>query len=428
VIVSTAGTRVGARDRGWLGLDSLRVLGPFDGVTAAGLRAALAGLHAHRPQHPAACLLDRRTARWVRLSTEDFAAHAAASVLAVEDSAGSGQADGDDADVLTRHLLGLPVDHRPVVLAVRGGFVGAKISHAVGDGRAVNVLLPELIRAAAAHRPASPPPAAPAAFALPRAVLHHFGRHPARLLAALPAALPAGRPPVTVAATVPWRPDPAYASVRSPAALAEIRAWRDRHLPGVSGAAIQFAATAAALERCGLPARGPGAVVLVDARRYLPEGRGAAGNFSWGLYLRPARLTDPRAVHDALAGELSAGSALAMLALRAGRLLLAPAPRAGAVPGHITADPRPRLTLTHVGRMDSYLDLPWAVEPARRRNISVPTTSGPEAVTVSLSELAGVLHLNVSFHASTFDPVTVAGAARLACDQPVQLVSRIVAA
>jgi hypothetical protein len=404
-------TRVRARDRGWLGLDSLRVVGPFEGVAADGLRAALAGLHAARPDHPAVCLIDRRATRWVRLSAGEFAGHAATAVVTVDVPPGE-----DPADLVTRYLLGTPLDHRPLLLAVAGGHVGLKVSHAVGDGRVVNALLPELIQAAAGHVPTAPDPAPAAPVA--RAVLHHFGRHPGRLFRALPAA----RPPVTGAATVPWRPDAAYVSVRSATALGEIREWRDAHLPGVSATAIQFAAMAAALRRCGLPAGGPGAVVLVDARRYLPAGRGADGNFSWGLYLRPDELTDPRAVHRALVGELASGSALAMLALRAGRMLVT-AHRPGPVPRRVPARPRPRLTFTHLGRLAAYRDLPWACEPGRRRNISVPTTSGPEAVTVSFSDLAGVLHLNVSFHRSTFDPAAVRRAAQLVCRYPVELVT-----
>ncbi|HKS99006.1 MAG TPA: hypothetical protein VJT31_05685, partial [Rugosimonospora sp.] len=178
---------------------------------------------------------------------------------------------------------------------------------------------------------------------------------------------------------------------------------------------------AAAFAECGLPAAGPGAVVLVDARRYLPAGRGADGNFAWGLYLRPASLTDPRAIQDELARELSTGSALAMLALRTGRLLVAPGHREAPLPHRVPARPRPRFTFTHLGRLDGYRDLPWAADPARRRNISVPSTSGPDAVTVSLSELAGVLHVNVSFHRSTFDPERVRAATELACAHPAEL-------
>jgi hypothetical protein len=411
--------RLPARDRGWLALDNLRVLGPFAGVTAAGLRDALRGMHAARPTDPAVCLLDRPNARWVSLSVAGFAAFSDRLVVAVDDPGGD---DATAADAVTRYLIDASLDDRPLLLATCRGVVGAKISHAVGDGRVVNTLFPELVRAAAEGRPAGPEFPVPTRLPAARAVLHHFGRHPRRLLGALPLARPPATGTGTVGQASPWRPDVAYTSVRSANALSDIRAWRDSELPGVSTAAVLFAATAAAFARCGLAPKWPGAVVLVDVRRYLPPGCAVNGNFSWGHYLRPADLTDPRAVHETLAGELSAGGALAMLALRTGRLMLSPRRGTAPVPETVGRRPRPELTLTHVGRLDGYTDLPWAAPAERRHNISVPTTGGPEAVTVSFTELSGALYINASFHRSTFDADAVDRAVRLVRRDPVGLV------
>jgi hypothetical protein len=352
------------RGRGWLGMDHLRVFGPFDGVTADGLHAA---------QAP------------------------------------------PGADAVTRFLIGTPLSGRPLLLATDGEFVGARISHALGDGRVVNTLLPELLRATGD----APGPRLPSPVRLPvlRALLHHFGRHPARLV-------PAGRvarPPVAADPAAPWQPDVRYVSVRSGSALGTVRAWRDRHAPGLSAAAVLFAAAPVALARAGLPPKWPGAVVLVDCRRYLPSGAGVGGNFSWGQYIVPDDATDPRAVHRALAAELASGRPLVMLALRTARLGLRldrPGPPRG-----LSTQPRPELTLTHLGRLDAYADLPWKGPPDGYRNISVPTVSGPEALTLSFSELAGALYVNASFHGSTFDPAHVAAAVDLLCHDPVGLVS-----
>jgi hypothetical protein len=414
----TTHRRLPARDRGWLGVDNLRVLGPFAGVDVTRLRGALVGMHADRPGDPAVCLLDRAGIRWVPLSATDFATFADRLVVPVDDPGGDDRAA---ADAVTRYLIDTNLGDRPILLATCRGFVGAKISHAVGDGRVVNTLFPELIRAAADGRPARPAFPPPTRLPAARAVLHHFGRRPDRLLRALPVA----RPPSSAASgSGPWRPDVAYTSMGSAHALAAIREWRDQAMPGVSAAAILFAATAVALRRCDLTPKWPGAVVLVDARRYLPPGGAVNGNFSWGHYLRPADLTDPRAVHEALTGELAAGGALAMLALRTGRLLLTPARRGHASAlAPVAAAPRPELTLTHVGRLDAYTDLPWDAPAEGRQNISVPTTSGPEAITVSFTELAGVLYINASFHRSTFDEASVARAMGLIRDTPVRLVS-----
>jgi hypothetical protein len=67
-------------------------------------------------------------------------------------------------------------------------------------------------------------------------------------------------------------------------------------------------------------------------------------------------------------------------------------------------------------------DLPWAVEAAGRVNHSVPTLSGPEGITLTTSEMGGVLHLEATFHASTYDPATVARALDLVCQDPAALI------
>ncbi len=397
-------------------MDHLRVLGPFTGVTAAGLRTALAQLHAADPWHPAVCVLDRAGNRWLSLSAREFAERSAGLVVSVPDPGGDEDAA---ADAVARYLVDLPLGDRPLVFAHCRGFVGAKMSHVLGDGRITNAVLPRLIGAAAGQPAPAAPAVSPTRLPLASALVRQFGRRPDRLLDLFPVARPPAAPPGERA----WRPDPAYVSTRSGRALGEIRAWRDAHLPRVSVAAIQFAVLAAAFREVGLPVAGSGAVFLVDARRYLRPGRPVPGNFVWGLYLRPGDLTDPAAVHRTLATELRGGSVLAMLALRAGRLLLAPGRAAAPPPAPTTvaADPRPRLTLTHIGRLDAYRDLPWTGVPGQWRTISVPTTSGPESVTASFAELSGVAHLNVSFHRSTFDPGRVREAVELACAHPVDL-------
>jgi hypothetical protein len=406
----TRGRRIPARDRGWLAFHSLRVVGPLHGVTVTRLRQSLVRLHAERPDHPAVCRLDAATGRWVPVSRPD-SRNVVVSVIG----------GADPADAVTRWLIDEPLGERPLLLAVCEGFVGAKLSHGFADGRIVNTLFPELIRAAVQGRTPRLPFPRPTRLPVVRALVNHFGRHPDRLRDAARVT----RPPETGdVELVPWRPDVMYRSVRSATAPDAIRAWRDRYAPGVSAAAILFAATAVALHRCGLPPRWPGAVTLVDARRYLPAGGTVDGNFCWGQYLSPADLTDPRAVHDTLTAELDSGRPLAMLALRTARLALrlrAAAP--AAVPGYVPADPRPQLTLTHIGRLDGYADLPWAGPPDGHHNISVPTTSGPEAMTVSLSELGGALYVNVSCHRSTFDPEAVSRAIELVATDPVGLVA-----
>jgi hypothetical protein len=409
------GRRMGTRDRTWLEVDNLRTIGPLRGMTAEGLRQTLIRLHDRHSDYRAVCLLDRDGTRWVPLSGPDFAAFSQNLVVRVDATDGA-----DPADAVTRRLVDEPLGDRPLLLAVSGGFVGAKISHAVGDGRIVNTLFPELLRATAEGRTPRPPFPSSTRLPLVRAALHHFGRHPSRLV---PAARILRPPPsAETGAALPWRARVRYGSARSGHALAQVRAWRDNNAPGVSAAAVLFASASAALARCGLTPKWPGAVVLYDVRRYLPRGSTVDGNFSWGQYLLPESLTDPRALHRALSEEFASGRPLAMLALRTARLMLSGTRPTGPVLRAVPAHPRPELTLTHIGRIDQYLDLPWAGPPEQWRNMSVPTTSGPEAITLSFSELAGALYLNASFDSSTFDPDRVLRVIDLICQDPVGLV------
>lgn len=91
-------------------------------------------------------------------------------------------------------------------------------------------------------------------------------------------------------------------------------------------------------------------------------------------------------------------------------------------PAEAPAEPRPRLTFSNQGRHDVLADLPWAVGPADRINQSVPTLSGPEGITLTTSEMGGVLHLEATFHASTYDPELIARALELVCNDPAALI------
>ncbi|GII23960.1 hypothetical protein [Planosporangium mesophilum] len=416
-----AARRMSARDRGWLSVDNLRTIGPLHGVTAEGLRAALVRLHEAHPTHQAVCRMDREAARWIPLSRSGFAAFSRSLAVRVD-----GTGTVHPADAVTRWLVDEPLGDRPLLLAVGGGYVGAKMSHALGDGRIVNTLFPELMRAAARGRAPRLPFPTPVRLPVVRAALHHFGRNPSRLLSAAKILRPPASPADADAGTeapAPWRPDIAYGTARSATAPARARTWRDRHAPGVSAAAVLFAGASAALIHCGLTPKWPGLVVLFDARRYLPAGSTVDGNFAWGQYLLPADLTDPRAVHESLAEEFASGRPLAMLALRTARLALSRTRHEPPALRPVAADPRPELTLTHIGRISEYVDLPWAGPPEEWRNMSVPTTGGPEALTMSFSELGGALYMNVSFDRAVFDPAPVRRAIDLICEDPVGLIN-----
>jgi hypothetical protein len=404
-------TRLTRRERAWLPLEYVRTVGPLHGVTVDAVRAALTGLHAADPAHRAVSRLHRRRARWEHLDAGAFAGY-------VREAVAEGPADPDE---LRARLVAERPGHHPVRILVGGGHVALKVAHAYGDAGPVNVLLREILTAAHQGLAARLPAAPRARLALACAGWQHFGASGRKLRAGLRVTLP---PPAAPAPSRAWRPELTGLSTRSAGALGRMRSWRDAHAPGATTSAIAFAAFTAALGRLGLDPDLSGGVFLADARRYLPAGVRIDSNFCWGQYLTPADLADPVSVHQAIRAELASGRMLTMMALREIRIAALGAPHAPTpYPARVPAAPRPRLTFGNQGRHDLLGDLPWAAAPADRVNSSLPTLAAPDGISLGTSEMNGVLHLDVAFHASTYDPDTVRRALHLVCEDPAGLVT-----
>jgi hypothetical protein len=409
-IMSTTGLTL--HERAWLPLEYIRTVGPLTGVTAERMRNALIGLHAADPTHRAVSRLDRAGARWLHMDQPTFAGYAREAVTDI----GDGPAD---FDAMTRRLQAEPRAHHPVRMLVGGGYVAMKVSHAYGDAGPVNDLLRELIRAAGDERAARIAPME-RRFALPRAWWNQFGRSPARWRDALKMAR---APHVETGETRPWLANLTVETARSAGVLGKMRVWRDEYAPGVTTSAITFAAFTAALQELGYRPDVSGATFLADARRYLAKDVVVGSNFCFGPWLSPASLTDPKAIHTTLKAELATGGMLTMMLLRETKLkVTGGAEMPGPYPAEAPVAPRPRLTFSNQGRHDVLADLPWGIEAAHRVNQSVPTLSGPEGITLTTSELGGVLHLEATFHASTYDPGMVARALELVCADPAALI------
>lgn len=415
------GRRLALRDRAWLPVETIRVLGPMEPVSAAAIRAALAALYAEHPTHKLICRLDRRTGRWLPLPEDRFGAFCAGQVIEVEPElgiglgagsgagSGGGSGGGPDpaADAVMRRLIDVPLGEHPMIMATGGAYLGVKISHAVGDARVLGAWSAELMYAAANGVPPRAPIMGSSRWPLARAALRRFGKAPGDIARAFRVSRPPARQGPDPAAGRPWRPDPDYRYARvDPATLERLRQWRDAEAPGVSVAAMFLAAVSAALTRAGVGPPPEGLVVLVDARRYLPPGVVVDGNFCWGQYLRPADQTDPRAVQEALLGDLATGRPLAMLILRHASLLLRRRDRHRPATT-VAAGVRPELTVSNSGRLDVYDRLPWSGGLPTRSSMTLATPAGPAAITVSVEEMAGMLHATAVFHRSTFDPDAV---------------------
>ncbi|WP_067496832.1 lipopolysaccharide biosynthesis protein [Actinoplanes sp. TFC3] len=400
-------TSLTLHERAWLPLEYIRTVGPLTGVSAERLRQAMIGLHAADPAHRAVSSLDRSGARWLHMDAPAFARYVRDAVTDLGD-------EPADFDAMTRELQAEQRAHHPVRILAGGGYVAMKVSHAYGDAGPVNVLLRELIRAAAEDRAAVVAPSVRHRWALPLAWWKQFGTKPGRWKQGLSFA----RPPHTEPGPMqPWTASLTVVTDRSATVLGTMRTWRDQHAPGVTTSAITFAAFTTALRELGLEPDLRGGVFLADARRYTGKDVSIDSNFVMGPYLSPADLTDPKSIHTTLKAELATGRILSMMVLREGKILLSGAPGLpDPYPSQAPATPRPALTFSNQGRHDVLSDLPWAGPAAGRVNQSVPTASSPEGITLTTSEMNGVLHLEATFHASTYDPAVVARALAMVLD------------
>ncbi|MEU4419348.1 lipopolysaccharide biosynthesis protein [Actinoplanes sp. NPDC024001] len=406
-------TSLTLRERAWLPLEYIRTVGPLTGVNAERVRNALIGLHTADPTHRAVSRLDRSGAKWQHMDGASFERYVHDAVTDL----GPGPVD---FDAMTRQLQSEPRGHHPVRILVGGGYFALKVSHAYGDAGPVNTLVREIVRAAYEQRAARIAPSERHRTALVKAWWKQFGLHPDRWKTGLSFARPPHNDEVP---TRPWQDSLTVRTARSARVLGQMRAWRDEYAPGVTTSAITFAAFTAALIEMGYKPDMRGGTFLADARRYLDKGVSIDSNFCQGPFLSPPSLTDPMAIHKTLKAELATGRILTMMLLREGKIMLTGAPgMPDPYPTEVPIEPQPRLTFSNQGRHDVLGDLPWAVEPAGRVNQSVPTLNGPEGITLTTSEMNGVLHLEATFHATTYDPALIARALDVVCYDPAGLI------
>ncbi|GGK91522.1 hypothetical protein GCM10012284_26750 [Mangrovihabitans endophyticus] len=392
------GARISARDRFFAAVEVTRIIGPLRTPDADAVRAALAGLHADRPGARVVSRLDLAGGRWRPVPAADAPAWVRNLVIDAGPDA--------DADTTLARLRAEPLGQRPLLFGVGGAYAGLRFNHALGDGRFPAPLMLGVLSAAAAGEPARYPYPSATRLPLLRALGHHLGRRPGRLRAA--AGLDRPPSPPATGDELPWRPAIAHHWARSqPGAASRLRAWRDRHAPAASIGAVLSAAVTVAFRAHVGPGDRPGVMVLVDSRRYLPDGVSVNGNFVSGQYVAPPDPSDPCAVHEAMSESLRSGRSLTALALHNARLALTGAPRP---PDTVPREPGPHLTLTYVGRADRYANLPWLAGHPQRRLINVVSTAGPQGVTVAVEEFGDVLHATTTFHENVFDPAAMAAA------------------
>jgi len=339
---------------------------------------------------------------------------------------------GDPADMLTAVSRIEP--ETAVALAISGDHLALSMDHVMGDGYFLTRLLAASIELALGRQVPQWALRPPARRALPRALLSEFGRHPvrARTLVAQrrashggavddrgshPVDLRGGDGPAGLA----WSPRSASVVVRvsSPSVLRQIKAWRRDHAPGVSTVPIAIAASEIAIRSAGIRTAKP-PLVLFDARRYVrPDGVDVTGNFCAGLRIASADFGSPSEVDAALKEAAALGRPLAVVALAAVQSVLRRPHGTMAA----ASDGRWDVAYTHMGR-------PAELARLTRGSTRAPTyigllpPSGPNGVTIAMSEIGDRLNVSVSFHADVVDRVDVEAVADALATDPVALLER----
>lgn len=386
---------------------------PLDLPPPEALREAFVRLAAHGPQTRVG--FERADADHWRYRGAAIADRADEVVRVVPDDVTESAQDW-----LVAHL----VPDLPVQFALKDDELATAMDHVLLDAPLASSL-PAIVLMMAAGAPV------PAMFdgvtdrPLSKALWNTFGRHPRNAIAlvrdrgGVPGPPPAGEAP-REDDRLPLI-DPGGLTRRlhrdcDVAEMAGVRAWGAKHGLGISPTMLLLAA--AATEQAGLPIEPQGDLV-VDLRRYLPNGVTTGGNFITGVSVPVwSEGFEPEMLGERLDAMLSSGRPLAAVAarlLRAKRRPPVPPTAADTVPRPVRA----RVSVSNPGVLKIYESMPWTVPGAERRAVHGTEGIAPNTIGWISSTDAGRFRISVSYRGDAFDPAQVERAADLVFTDPV---------
>jgi hypothetical protein len=402
----TARFRVQRRDRPWLDAHVNALFGPFTMPSVDVLRDAVSRLaHAHPLSRLDSHLEGRRRYWELGRSAESIVSEGV-----WDDSPSLGERfDAMDHD---QALLS------PLALIRYPNYLGMRVSHGMGDGGILKLVLSGVMHTSTTGELVPWPPLPTGRFPLFTAALRTFGRHPGMIRSALADRyrqdIPAG-PPVHR----PWAPARRSAAVCiSRVQREEMACWAQRFGPGSTHFSLLVSAVLRAVNRAGL-AVAPDVNVIVDLRRYLKAGW-IDGNFIANVPMRLDFQTAPPQIAAAVKTTMRSGRPLAnqvLSSLRSGTA--APAPTTADV--HLL----PQVTFSHVGEIPQVDRLPVMAQPDLMCIGSVEP-GGPHGVTFLFVDLPHSTWISVSFHGNVIDAALLEQALKLVADDPVALLSESV--
>lgn len=241
-------------------------------------------------------------------------------------------------------------------------------------------------------------------------------RRPAAAADATTGAVRAGAPA--------WVRSPAVAVGTSQAgAPSALRAWRDRHRPGLTVTSLLCAAVAGAVRSQGVGVANS-ATFLFDCRRYLRTREVVLGNFAVGIDFAGIDPTSPEDLDRVLTHAVDTGRPLAagaLSALRSTRRSTASPTRAETV---MPAEAPPaELIFSDIGRVPAAQNISWTDEPSRSASYSLSEPADPKSIVITSMQIRDTFYVSASFHDNIFDANAVATALETAMSDPIATLS-----
>ena len=219
----------------------------------------------------------------------------------------------------------------------------------------------------------------------------------------------------------PWQPSYAVSfAISSDAVESELKQWRKRNAPNVSGALMAMVLVRRAFQSVGLDASDD-VILAVDCRRYLPKTSVVNGNFVLGMSV-PLQSTTP--IGDAavaLATAYESGLPLAWLGFAStiSRVRRSAVTATGeTAPTH----PRMRLMYSDLGRPPQIGASNFIADEGRMLT-GLLDPAGPEALTIMAGVVGNERTFSASFHDNVFPRDKIEAALRLATTDPIALLT-----
>lgn len=316
------------------------------------------------------------------------------------------------------------LDDHAVTVATAGEWLAIDFSHGLGEIPLIHTLLDVLFGITDAKDPATWCRYQHSRSPLRTAAATAFGSNPSRLVKLVASqrnqqTISKGAATAAVLPTTPFTPSPATRAVGlNTRQVGELRAHRDRVMPGVSMVALFTCALRSAFAAAGL-AVDDTVKIPFDVRRYLPTGTDTLASFSAGLDFVIA--DGPNRLQEEMTRAATTGRPVANLLVGSAK-----ARRCGShhrTESVIPAAPRVQLLHSDLGSAQWNGRWPFT-DPQKACMLVASDPASAAGVTVTSVEVAENRWFTAEFHRSVFDADAVSAALAQLPETAARLLSR----